>query len=187
MKDPGRNTRRRAAPATPLLAFVVDDASDDPEEGRAELVYAVNEADARDLALRYVSERGPIGSGWRARKTSSGWEWYPVSEWHPYKTGLGVRRVPECDRFAIRRGVEVWNRRANLEALRLAGFREDGERECCSCSLWSFVGLESSRVCDECGHDELCATVPAVERGASCILCEHWQEELDKRQREVTT
>lgn len=147
VKDRARNARRLAARP---VAWVIDDDAEDWEEGRAELVYAHDEAQARALAAPYLCVRYTDGP-------------------YPKPKELNVRRAPRADRFADSPRVED----RKIEAQRLAGLRWDGYDVCESCGL---AEPDSPRArpewricfeclqCGECGHDGDCPESPEPRR-----------------------
>jgi hypothetical protein len=150
VKDRGRNTRR--APARPLLAFVVDDYANGSfdEDVCAELVYALDELEARAIAAPWIA--------WRSEP----------------ETHLRVRRVPEADAWAR----DHRRREFRNEPLRLAGFREEGDSGCSECGLADlrdFLDHTAGRreewavcyecgLCGQCGHSSDCAELDPAKQ-----------------------
>lgn len=146
LKDRGRNTRRQAAPPS-AVAWLVVDHGDDPEESRAELVFANTERQARALAAPHICERYTDGL-------------------YPPPDTLEVRRAPRADHLGCATGIVM-----SLEAQRLAGLVWFGNPTCGCCGLGQPDGSEKQMkdewfVCDdcdqcgECGHDDDCAFAP---------------------------
>ena len=118
-----------------------------PEDRHWVAVAAENEDQARALVAAFYDGEAPRDE----------WDW---------KTAFEIRGPIETKDWPQRLQPQYPQEIRNSEALRLMGWREEGESECESCGL-AAMGIKEYELCDDCYCCKMCCECPK-----RCELCD---------------